>query len=79
MRLRIILLVVVASPLVQVSLLVPLQVAGVEHALGHPLSCAKCSRLTEHRIDQGGLAMVYVRDDRDVAQVIAGRQRACGH
>src|SRR5215831_1390776 len=35
MRLRIILLVVVASSLVLLSLLVPLQVAGVEHALGH--------------------------------------------
>ena len=46
-----------------------LQVVAV-HGLGfHLLVEAKGAGLLEQRVDQGGLAMVDVRDDRDVAKV----------
>ena len=45
-----------------------LQRIGIEDPLAHLLAFAKYSRLPEHLVDQRGLAMVHVRDDRDVAQ-----------
>ena len=49
--------------------LLALEVHRVEHALGDLLVLPKRARLPEHRVDQGGLAVVDVRDDRDVSQV----------
>ena len=49
------------------------EVAGVHDPLGHPLGlvCGERTRLVQHRVDQRGLAVVDVRDDRDVAEVCA--------
>ena len=58
--------------------LLALQVAGVEHALDHRLVRAERAGLPQHRVDQRGLAMVDMGDDRDVAQVGAGHGRR-GH
>ena len=44
-----------------------LQLVAVHGPLGHPLVGAEDARLPEHRVDQRGLAMVDVGDDRDVA------------
>ncbi len=51
--------------------LLALQVTGVHHAVGHHLGLVhgEGTRLAEHRIHEGGLAVVDVRDDGDVAQV----------
>ncbi len=57
--------------------LLPLQVTGVEHPVGDLRVRAERPRLPQHRVDQRGLAVVDVRDDRDVAQVIAGRELRC--
>ena len=54
--------------------LLALEVAGVEHALGHVLVRAEGAGLPEQRVDERGLAVVDVRDDGDVADV-----RANGH
>ena len=58
--------------------LLPLQVAGVEHPLGDLGVRPERPRLPEHRVDQRGLAVVDVRDDRDVAKVVAGGDRGDG-
>ena len=47
------------------------EVTGVEDAVGELLVRSKGSRLTEHAVDQRGLAVVNVGHDRHVAQVIA--------
>ena len=54
--------------------LLALEVAGVHDAVGHALGLVRGERagLAEHRVDQRGLAVVDVGDDRDVAQVGAG-------
>ena len=52
--------------------LFPLQVTGVEHTVGHVGVGPERTGLPEHRVDQGGLAVVNVRDDGDVTQVVAG-------
>ena len=49
--------------------LLALQVARVQHPLGHVLVRPERSRLPEHRVDERGLAMVDMRDDRDVADI----------
>jgi hypothetical protein len=51
--------------------LLPLEVAGVHHAVGHALELVggEGAGLAQHRVDQRGLAVVDVGDDRDVAQV----------
>src|SRR5438093_597318 len=51
--------------------LLALEVDGVHDALGHRLVLAKEPRLPEHRIHEGGLAVVDVGDDRDVTDVLA--------
>jgi hypothetical protein len=43
------------------------EVVGVHHALGDALVLAERAGLLEQLVDQRGLAMVDVRDDRDVA------------
>ena len=53
--------------------LLPLQVAGVEHALGHVGVGPERAGLPQHGVDQRGLAVVDVRDDGHVAQVVPGR------
>ncbi len=44
-----------------------LEVGAVHRALGHPLVGAEGAALVQQRVDQGGLAVVDVRDDGDVA------------
>ena len=53
--------------------LLALQVAGVHDPVGHALGLVLGERaaLAEHGVDEGGLAVVDVRDDGDVAQVVA--------
>ncbi len=53
--------------------LLPLQVAGVEHPFGHVRVGAERAGLPQHGVDQRGLAVVDVRDDGHVAQVIPCR------
>ena len=48
-----------------------LEVARVEDAVGELLVRSEGSRLTEHSVDQRGLAVVNVGHDRHVAQVVA--------
>ena len=48
-----------------------LQVVGVEDALARELAGAELAGLAEHRVDQGGLAVVDVGDDRHVSDVVA--------
>ena len=50
--------------------LLALEVARVHHAVDHGLVRAERAGLAEHRVDEGGLAVVDVGDDRDVAQVV---------
>src|ERR1039458_528872 len=47
----------------------PLQVVGVHHAVHVLLMRAEDAALVQHGVHQGGLAMIYVRDDGDVANV----------
>ena len=48
----------------------PLQVHGVHHALRDLLVLLEGARLAEHVIDEGGLAVVDVGDNRDVAELV---------
>jgi hypothetical protein len=48
--------------------------ARVHHPLGHVRVGPERPRLPQHRVDQRGLAVVDVRDDGDVAQVVADGQ-----
>ena len=50
-----------------------LEVVRVHDALGDVLVGAKDAALVQQRVDEGGLAVVDVRDDRDVADIIAAR------
>ena len=47
----------------------------VHHPLGNLLVLAKDAALTQHRVDQGRLPVVDVRDDRDVPDVASRRHR----
>jgi len=49
--------------------LLALEVTGVHRPLGDVLVRAEGPGLPEHGVDQGGLPVVDVGDDRDVAQV----------
>ena len=44
-----------------------LQIVGIHGALGHPLVVAEGARLVQQPVDQCGLAMVDMGDDRHVA------------
>ena len=59
--------------------LLPLEVVGVHDALvdvaGVGLVCGERPGLPQHGVDEGGLAVVDVRDDRHVAQVVARGDR----
>jgi hypothetical protein len=65
--------------------LLALQVHRVHHAIDDRLVLAERPRLAEHRVDERGLAVVDVGDDRDVAKVASdgraggGLGRAGGH
>ena len=48
-----------------------LEFIGVHHALGHLLVGAKGSRLAQHGVDEGGLSMVHMGDDGDIAYRLA--------
>ena len=56
--------------------LLALEVHRVEHPVGHVLVGAKRARLPQQGVDQRRLAVVDVGDDRDVADVGAGRHGA---
>ena len=47
----------------------PFQVAGVHDPVLHHLVFAEDAALPQHFVDQGGLAVVYVGDDGDIANV----------
>ena len=49
--------------------LLAFEVSGVHHAIDELGTLTEHSGLAEHRVDQRGLAMVDVRDDRDIAEV----------
>ena len=51
--------------------LLALEVGRVEHALAHVLVVAEGARLPEHGVDERRLAVVDVRDDRDVTEIRA--------
>ena len=53
--------------------LLTLQIAAVHDALGDVLADAERAGLPEHRVDEGGLAVVDVRHDGDVAEVVSER------
>ena len=55
--------------------LLALEVHRVEHALGDLLVLAERAGLPEHRVDERGLAVVDVRDDGDVAELVTGGHR----
>ena len=48
------------------------EIVGVHHPLGQRFVGAEDARLTEHVVDEGGLAVVDVGDDGDVADVLSG-------
>ncbi len=55
--------------------LLALEIHRVQHTLGDVLVLAKRPRLPEHRVHERRLAVVDVRDDGDVAYVVALRHR----
>jgi hypothetical protein len=52
-----------------------LEIVGIHRAFGHALVLAERAGLLEQFVDQRGLAMVDVRDDRDVAEFHGRRRR----
>ena len=58
--------------------LLALEVARVHHPVDDGLVRPERAGLAEHRVDERGLAVVDVGDDRDVAQVARGRRRQVG-
>ena len=51
-----------------------LEIVGVHRALGHPLILAEGAGLLQQAVDQGGLAVVDMGDDGDVAEAHSGFQ-----
>jgi hypothetical protein len=49
-------------------------VVRVHHAVRHDLAVAERARLAQQAVDEGGLAMVDVGDDGDVAQLFDGHR-----
>ena len=56
--------------------LLALQIHRVEHPRGHVLADAEGARLPQHRVHERGLAVVDVRDDRHVADVVSGSEHS---
>ena len=52
-----------------------LEIAGIHHALRHDLIFAVNAALLEHLIDQGGLAVVNVRDNGNITDLILGHTK----
>jgi len=52
--------------------LLPLEIEGVHHPVDDGRVGAEDAALPQHRIDQGGLPVVDVRDDRDIPDVGGG-------
>src|ERR1035437_4834202 len=48
-----------------------LKFVGVHHALDVGLVGAKSAALVQHGVNQGGLSVVHVRDDSDIAKTLA--------
>ena len=46
-----------------------LNIAGVHNALGHLLVSTESAGLLQHLVDQRGLAVVNVSDDRNIAEI----------
>ncbi len=59
--------------------LLALEIHRVHHALVHVLVLAERASLPEHRVDEGRLAVVDVRDDRHVAEVVTEGEGRLGH
>src|SRR5207237_10329317 len=56
-----------------------LEVVGIHGTLDHALIFAEGARLLQQPVDQGGLAVVDVRDDGDVAKIHYGsRNQSAG-
>ena len=55
--------------------LLALQVARVHDPIHERLVGAERAGLAQHRVHERGLAVIHVRDDRDVAQVVANTHR----
>ena len=51
-----------------------LDIAAVHHALGHDLIVAESAALTQQGIHQGGLAVVNVSDNGNVAQIVTNHK-----
>ncbi len=51
--------------------LLALEIARIHDAVHHRLIGPERSRLAKHRVDQRGLAVVHMGDDRDVSDVVA--------
>ena len=51
-----------------------LDVAAVHDALGHDLIVAERTALTQHGVHQGGLAVVNVSDNGNVAQIVTNHK-----
>jgi hypothetical protein len=54
--------------------LLPLELHGVHEALCEGLAFAEHAALLDHGVHQGGLSMVDVRDDGDVADSLVAHQ-----
>ena len=50
-----------------------LEIVGVEDAIFDRLAGAEDAALPEHGVDEGGLPVIDVGDDADVAEVLGGR------
>ena len=55
--------------------LLALEIARIHDPVDDGLVRAEGAGLAQHRVDQRGLAVVHVGDDRDVAQVVANGSR----
>ncbi len=55
------------------------EVVRVHDTVGHDLVGAEGSALAQHRVDEGGLAMVDVGDDGDVEDGLKGDSGRCAH
>ena len=52
-----------------------LEIVRVHHAIGHGLVVTEDAGLTQHGVDQSGLAVIDVGDDGDVSKLLSGHWR----